>query len=358
MNRLFIFFVILFPFVLQSQDSTGAYRRNWDTLQYQKFDYVFIVGVFQQHRDFTNTFEQQINHGRTGSDTARNSTHTYNAESKLISGLVFNYDKFQLSFATGSKSQGSDGKGYSKTFNIGLNFGDNRWVFESYYRWFQGFYDKNTSSYDSTFKKTGDYYQQPGMRSSLFMTRVMYFTNYREYSFQSGFGCNYRQLKSAATFILGGSYNAYSLQNDSSVFPASSRPFYNDYGQLKGFTSYNLGANIGLAGTLVLFRAWFIGGYFTLGPEMQVRNYNFSESARSLTYVSWSGTGRFTMGLNMKKFYWLFSTSDDYNLFNSPKIMNFKSESITVNFTFGWRFHTGTPKLYRKFMNTKLYKVF
>jgi hypothetical protein len=360
MNRFFIFFFILFPFLLQSQDTTKTGRmRNWDTLKYQKFDYVLIVGVFQQHRDFSNNFEQQIYHARPLSDTAMNSKHTYYAESRLITGIVLNYDKFQLSFATRSKPpEASLGKGYTKTFNIGLNFGDNRWISENYYRWFEGFYDKNTPDYDTAFKRTGNYYQLPGLRSSLFMTRLLYFTNYEKYSFQSGFGCNYRQLKSAATWILGGSYNTYRLQNDSSVFPVKSRPFFNDYGGLKGFVSHNLAVNFGAAGTLVLFKAWFIGGYFTVGPEMQIRNYNFGENTRNLTYVSWSGTGRFSMGLNMKKFYLLFSTSDDYNLFNSPNIINFTSESITVNFSFGWRFHTGTPKLYRKFMDTKLYKIF
>jgi len=142
------------------------------------------------------------------------------------------------------------------------------------------------------------------------------------------------------------------------VFPIQARPLFNDYADLKGFTSYNLSLNVGAAGTLVLFKAWFISGYFTVGPEQQWRNYDLGGNNRSLSYVSWSGTGRFSFGLNMRKFYLLFSNTNDYNLFNSNKIISFKSESITQNFTFGWRFHIGTPDFYKKFQKTKFYKLF
>ncbi len=189
------------------------------------------------------------------------------------------------------------------------------------------------------------------------MTRLMYFTNYENFSFKSGFGCNYRQLKSAATWILGGSFNVYDLHNDSSMFPAQARPLFNDYGDFRSFRSYNLSVNVGAAGTLVLFKGLFASAYFTVGPEQQWRNYNLGKSFRHLSYLSVSGTGRFAMGINLKKFYILYSLTNDYNVYNSHKIMNFKSESLTNNFAIGWRFQTGTPKFYKKFQETKIYKM-
>ncbi len=326
---------------------------KWDTTKYRKFDYVLIVGIFQQHRDFNSEFIQLIN-----KDTASLSRHSYYAESQLITGVALNYDKFSFSFGSRSQPQGSTGKGYTKTFNIGFNFGDNRWLLENYYRRFKGFYNKNTPNFDSTFKTTGQYYLQPGLTTSLFMSRLMYFTNYKNFSFKSGFGSNYRQLKSAATWILGGSFNVYDLKNDSSIFPLKARPLYNDYGNLQGFRSTNISINVGAAATIVLFKAWFVSGYFTLGPEQQWRSYKLGGNNRNLSYVSWSGTGRGSLGINLKKFYLLASFTNDYNFYNSGKIISIKSESITGNFTFGWRFHTGTPKFYTKFQQTKIYKLF
>ncbi|MEI8137921.1 MAG: DUF4421 family protein, partial [Bacteroidota bacterium] len=341
MHKFLILFFLLFAVRFSSQNKTDVTSsgekktHNWDTLKYQKFERVLIIGLFQQYRNFSNTFKQFMN-----KDSLGISKSVYFAESALIGGIALNYDKFSLSFATRTQPQQfSTGKGYTKTFNIGLNIGDNRWVSENYYRKFTGFYNKSTPNFDTTFKRTGNYYIQPSLSSSLFMSRFMYFSNYNRFSFKSGFGSNYRQLKSAATWILGGSFNVYNLYNDSSIFPAQTRKYFNDYSKMQGFHSVNLSANFGAAATIVLFKAWFISGYFTVGPEQQWRAYNLGSSHRNLSYVSWSGTGRFAMGLNMKRFYLLVSNTNDYNLYNSTKILSFKSESITQNFTFGLRIH-------------------
>ena len=328
---------------------------NWDTNMYRKYDYVFIVGLFSQHRDFGNEIEQKINR-----DTANLSKHSYVAESNVIGGISLSYDKFQISFGTRSKPRDDRAeKGYTKAFNIGFNFGDNRWVSENYYRRFQGFYNKNGNAVDTSNGFRAKYYLQPGMVSSLLMSRLMYFKNYENFSFKSGFGCNYRQLKSAITWVFGASYSYYNLINDSSIVPKKSRALFNDYANMNGLRSANLGINIGAAGTLVVFKAWFISGYFTLGPEQQWRQYEMGSFHKNISYVSWSGTSRISVGLNLKKFYILFSNTNDYSVYNSAKSFSHKSESITQNFTFGWRFHSGAPpKFYKKFQKTGFYKLF
>lgn len=358
MRKYSVLLFILVTCGMKSQTGTDANAgaekksRNWDTLKYQKFDQVLIVGLYQQYRNFNNTFRQKVN-----ADTNGFSEHAYLAESQLFSGIAFNYDKFSVSFGTRSSPQSEGtGKGYTKTFNIGLNIGDNRYVLENYYRRFVGFYNNNTPNFDTTFKSTGQYYLQPNLTSALLMSRFMYFTNYKKYSFKSGFGCNYRQLKSAATWILGGSFNVYNFNNDSSIFPQKVRPLFNDYAGLKGLQSVNIGVNGGAAFTLVFFKAWFIGAYFTLGPEQQWRSYNLGDSYRNVSYISWSGTGRGSIGVNLKRFYMLASYTNDYDLFNN-KALEFSSNSITGNFTLGWRFYTRTPKFYKKFMQTKIYKL-
>src|SRR5688500_10659827 len=127
-----ILLLILLSSGLRSQDTNKIKieikPEKWYTLKYQKFDNVFIVCIFQQHRDFNNEFEQLINE-----DTMFLSKQSYLAESNLISGIVLNYDKFQLSFGTRSQPpKEREGKGFTKAFNIGFNFGDNRWVSENY----------------------------------------------------------------------------------------------------------------------------------------------------------------------------------------------------------------------------------
>ncbi len=356
MKKMFRYFLILFTLVssaTKAQTSIEAdtriekKHRNWDTLKYQKFERVLILGLFQQVRTFNNEFNL------VPRDSL--SQHVYSAESNLTGGFSFCFDKFSFSLATrNNPSNEGEGKGYTKMFNLGLSVGDNRWVSETYFRRFTGFYDKNVRAYDSVDKIT-KYYLQPGMVNTIFMQRFMYFTNYKKYSFKSGFGCNYRQLKSAATFILGGSFSVFDIQNDSAILPMKARAVYEDYGNMNGFTSVNVGVNGGIAATVVLFKAWFISGYFTVGPEQQWRNYSLGSADRKISYISWSGTGRGSLGVNLKRFYLLYSITNDYNLYNQKKRRTLSSNALTNNITIGWRFQCKTPKFYQKFMKTKVY---
>lgn len=357
-------FIILFILVCQlifpqsnsnNEISIAKKSKNWDTLKYQKFETVLIVGLYQQHRTFSNEFKQVM-----VSDTLGLSAHTFSTEVDFTgaAGIVINYDKFQISFAKGIKPASTAGsRGYTDVFNIGLNVGDNRWVSENYFRKFKGFYNVNTPTFDSAYYESNKkFHLQPNMLSSLFMTRFMHFRNYENYSYKAGFGCNYRQLKSAASFISGGSFSVFNMLNDSAIIPLKARHLYRDYGSLKGMRSINLSYNIGIAATLVIFKAWFAAGYFTLGPEQQWRNYNLGGVHRNISYIGWSGTGRMSLGLNMKRFYMIWSFASDYNVYNSRKIMEYKTISYTANTTFGWRFHYETPKFYQKFMQSKYYQ--
>ena len=359
MQKFLFFFFILAGAVFNAQTNTDTKialekkAKNWDTLKYQKYERVLIVGLFQQHRTFSIEFKQLINR-----DTLNLSSHTYSTEIDFsgAGGVVLNYDKFQLSISKGISPPSTAGnRGHSDIFSVGLNVGDNRWVSESYYKRFKGFYNTNTPNFDSAnYNKTKQYYLQPSMITSLFMTRFMHFKKYEKYSYKAGFGCNYRQLRSAASFIYGASFSVFDLKNDSSIIPLKARYLYNDYGNMKGVRSVNLSANFGVAATLVIFKAWFVGGYFTIGPEQQWRNYNFTTSHRTTSYIGWSGTGRFSFGLNMKRFYMIWSVARDYNVYNTKSITA-TTTSYGANSTFGWRFHSKTPKFYQKFMQTKIY---
>jgi len=363
MYKHFISILILISSCLYSQTNNESEvaiskkEKSWDTLKYQKFETVLIIGLYQQHRTFSNEFKQVMS-----VDTVGLSSHTFSTEVDFTgaAGIVINYDKFQVSFAKGIKPASTAGsRGYTDVFNVGLNVGDNRWVSENYFRKFKGFYNVNTPSFDSAYYFANKKYRlQPNMVSSLFMTRFMHFRNNENFSYKAGFGCNYRQLKSAASFISGGSFSVFNMRNDSALLPVKARPLFKDYGNMKGFRSVNLSYNAGIAATLVILKAWFAAGYFTLGPEQQWRNYDLTTSHRRISYIGWSGTGRFSLGLNMKKFYFIASFSTDYNVYNSRKIMEYKSLSYTANTTFGWRFHYHTPKFYQNFMKTKAYSYF
>ncbi|MBA3679915.1 MAG: DUF4421 family protein [Bacteroidetes bacterium] len=325
-------------------------RADWDTTKYLRYDSRLIVGYFQSYRNFNNEFQQFKE-----KDSLGLSKTNYFAESRLISGIEVNYDKFSLAVGlrTSPPTQ-SEGKGNTKTFTTNFNIGGNIWYLENSFRYFKGFYDKNTAKYDTSFKRTGVYYQEPALENTLFRSKFLYFTNHKKFAFRSGYACGYRQIRSAGTWVLGGNVSYNNLRSDSSFFPIPSRSYYGDYGSMKGLKVIGISANVGAAATIVLFKTLFVSGLFIIGPEQQWRTYSYENTTSPISYVAWSGDGRLSLGMNFKHFYIIGSSITDFSVYNS-KFVGLLNKSITGNFTFGIRFNSKTPEFYKKFQQTRFY---
>jgi hypothetical protein len=341
-------------FLIYSSSFFAQKTCNWDTCRYQKFHSNLMIGIFQTYRNFNNEFQQYMI-----PDTGNLSKNNYFAESKLNTGLEMSYDKFSLGIAFKSTPQkNNSGKGNTKTFNSNLNFGGNKWFLENSVRYFKGFYDSNTPNYDTTFKETGNYYYQPNFTNTLFRSKFLYFTNHKRYSFRSAYICNYRQLKSGATWIFSANTSYNYLRNDSSFFSPASRSFYNNYGNMNGMKVFAFSINAGGAASLVLWRAFFVHMMFIVGPEKQWRTYNYlNESSTNLSYFSLSGDLRFSIGLNFKRFYFISFSSNDFAVYNSS-FVGLTNKSIGGGFIMGWRFNSKTPNFYKKFQSSKIYSFF
>ena len=324
---------------------------TWDTLCYQKFRSNLIIGIFQSYRNFDNEFQQYMVR-----DTAGVSHHNYSAESKLITGVDLTYDKFSIALGLRSTPQeGSGNRGKTKTFNTHLRFGGNKWLIENTIRHFKGFYDLNTSRYDTTFHSSGKYFYQPSFINTLVRTKFLYFTNHKRFSIRSGFSCNYRQVKSAVSWVLSANINHNSMRNDSSFFPVASRDLYRDHGGMSGLNVLGISVNGGAAGTLVLWRAFFIQVMFIVGPEQQWRKYFYGDRQKSLSYISLSGDLRGSIGLNFKRWYLFSFSSNDFALYNSS-FVGLENRSVSGGLTIGFRLNSRTPAFYRKFQKTRLYQ--
>jgi hypothetical protein len=335
---------------LTVEKRAGRKVSSWDTTRYQKFRSNLIVGLFQTYRNFNNQF-------KTVKSTDSNAVmQNYYAESDLVTGVELNYDKFSLSLGLRSKPQkNSEGKGNTKTASVNFNFGGNTWFVENSFRSFTGFYDASTPLYDSSFRETGTYKYLPNFTNLLFRSKFLFFTNHKRYSFRSNYVCNYRQLKTGGSWIMSANTNFNYLHNDSSFFPAETRDTYRDHATMRGLRVFGISANGGGAFTLVLWRAFFAHVMFILGPEQQWRSYEYLDKpTKNLSYLSVSGDIRGSIGLNFKRAYVLWTTINDFVLYDSS-FMALQNKSLTGSFIFGWRFNSRTPEFYKKIQKTKLY---
>lgn len=329
-------------------------RTRRDTVYYQKFSSDLIVGVFQAYRSFNNEFRQFI-----VPDSNNLSTHRYIAESKLVTGIEVNYDKFGFSLGIRSAPQAnSQGKGNTTTLNGSFNFGGNRWLLENSARLFRGFYDNTPYAYDSLTRSRGDYLHQPSFSNTLLRSKFLYFTNHRRYAFRSAYACNYRQRRSGGTWIFGAGITYNNLQNDSSFFPAPSKPYYQGYSEMNHLGVLAVSLNAGGAFSLVLWRAFFIHAMFIVGPEQQWRNYGYLDRpSQRLSYISLSGDLRSSIGFNFERLYIISYSLNGFAVYNSSAV-GLTSSSLGGGLILGWRFHSRTPEFYKKFQASRLYSFF
>lgn len=347
-----VFFIILF--FISSFSSAIAQKKGWDSTYYVKYKDKLIISIFQSYRNYGMALSQKLT-----SDSLKTSEIDYIAESNLVSGIEINYDKFSFSFGWKNPSNKVAQKGDTKYRNLSFNIGGNKWILENSYRSYKGFYNKNTSRYDTSFHTTGIYDQNPRLTSESYKTKFLFFTNANKFSFKSGYSCNYHQLKSAFSFVLSGNIYYNRVNSDSSFFPIPVRQYYDTHQSLNGLNVFALSVYGGGSLNLVLWKHLFMNFTLIIGPEEQWRNYHYLEPHHSQTlfYTSVSGDFRASIGYNHKHFFMLLNATSDFSWYNASQI-TYLSRYNAVNFLIGARIPSKPSKLYRKFQNTKFYRMF
>jgi hypothetical protein len=345
--RKLIFSFLLFANILSAQN-------NWDSTYYVKYNSRLIVALFQSFRQYDIELGQKII-----KDTLARSGINYVAEANHISGIELNYDKINFSFGYKSVQPKNVAKtGNTEHFNIGMNIGGNKWILETAYRRYYGFYDRKTSNYDTTFANTGIYNQYPRLSSTSYKMKFLYFANAKRFSFKSGYSCTYRQIKSSASLILtaNGYYNTFNT--DSSLIPSALASYYDNHADFKGIDVAAFSVYGGASINIVLWRALFLNLTLLIGPEEQWRTYKYLSGNynRTLFYQSWSGDFRLAYGLNFKRWFLTFNFTSDFTVFESGST-RMVSKYLSYSGNLGFRFRLKTPKVYQRFQQTKLYKL-
>lgn len=349
---IFSFLIISLKTFSQEQSQLPKKQQKWDTTYYSKYKDRFIVSLYQSYRYYGIDISQKLFR-----DTLGQSKIEYLAEANFVSGIEISYDKINFSVAYKSAPPANQlQKGDTKYKNFALNIGGGKWILENSYRTYTGFFNKNTVTYDTTFKTTGIYTQSPTLSSETFKTKFLYYTNSNKFACKSGYSCTQRQLKSAFSFVLTANINYNRLNSDSSFIPLPVRKYYDHYQSIKGLNVFAFSIYGGGSVNIVLWRALFLNLTLLLGPEEQWRTYHYAEPkmSKTLFYTAYSGDFRAALGLNFKRFFVIISSSTDFSLYNSNAV-DYTAKYIAGNFSLGYRFKVKTPRLYRKFKESKWY---
>jgi uncharacterized protein DUF4421 len=340
---------ILFISLLFFAERSAA---QFDTTFYIKYNNMLGVGVFQSVRDNAIIFEKLNVPENSGFHSVN-----YNVNGKAISGFFLDYDKiyFALGFKT-IRSNDDPRRGTTDISNYSVQLGTNKLILEGGYRKYKGFYDESTPNYITPFTDSTLFYQDKSLENKNLKIKALYFFNHKKFSYNSAYFGSFRQLKSAASWVIGGNFYYNNIQTDTSLIPYYARNVFDNYAHLNGIrvTGFSLGG--GGSANLILWKRFFLNITLTVEAEPQWRKYHyFTNETTSPFYMSVASDFRTSLGFNSRRFYCLLSSINDVT-FNNNKSLSITGNFLNATFSIGWRFHFEN-KATKWLRENKIYKM-
>lgn len=358
--RLLLCILFLTPYFLYSQTTSdtnlsinATKPKNWDTTYYKKYDQRFIVSIYQSQRRYEVELDPKnpLDSGKA--------SHHYFADANKISGIEIDFDKISLSFSTRSTPpDNAKLKGKTNYTNFGLSFGGNKWFVENSYRRYKGFYDVNTANYDTSYKEGKPYFQNPSMTNESIKSKFFYFSNNKRFAYKSAYTCVYRQLKSAASWVMSGNVYYNNLKTDTSFAAPQTRKFYGSDAELKGMRMLGISAGGGASINVVIWKSVYFNLTGLVNIESQWRKNNwYGGRTNNVQYITGSADLRASLGINNRNFFMSISSINDWNVYSSGQL-DITSKFYSGNFNIGYRFKVKTPNWYKKIQASKIYNMF
>lgn len=312
-----------------------------------------VVALWQSARSYDITLAQKM------SADSGLSTINYIANSNLVTGISLDYDILSLAFGFRSVESGTARTGNTDYFDIGANINTRGFRFENSYKRYTGFYDKNTSKYTQPFGDSSNYFQCPSMNIRVIKSKLIYSISSKKFALGAAYANVKRQVKSAGSILLLYNFYALSMYADSSIIPPPIQKYYGViWDGLNKMNIYAYSAGAGFTRTFVFWKKFSFNVLFALGLERQYRHfYTYPENVHYKYWKTWfAGDWRTSLGYNGKRFFIRATSIYDLNNYESTDL-KFEMKFISGSFDFGYRFNFKAPKPYRKFQETKLYKI-
>ncbi len=282
------------------------------------------------------------------------------ANSNNVTGVSLDYDIIGFSFGFRSVPSGTKRTGNTDYLDLGLNINTRGLRFELSWKRYTGFYDAYTPKYTPSFHQdTLPYTQFPTMNIRVIKSKLIYSFNKRKFALGAAYANAKRQVKGAGSWLMVGNFYALNLYSDSSIIPV---PLQTHFGtKWDGLNKMNVYAfSVGFGGTrsFIIFKRVSLNLFASIGIEEQYRHfYNVPENDHVKYWKTWfSGDWRTSLGYNSKRFFMRSTAIYDITNYGSQDLQ-FEMKFIAVSFDFGYRFNFKVPKPYRKFQETKIYKM-
>lgn len=221
-------------------------------------------------------------------------------------GVGVNFRSFGLSLATKIPIfQNSEVKhGETKRFGIQSYIYTNKFAVDLLASFLNGYYLNNSITHFNSYTR-GKEYQRPDISSANLGLSVNYIFNNSHFSYRAAFSDTEKQIKSAGSFLAGGSIFSYQTRADSSLVPRGINPDYflksRDISK-SGVLAIN--ANLGYAYSLVFLKNGIFTLSYILGSGIQDNSIDreFASGINRWRF-SMNHSGRIGLGYRHNRYY-------------------------------------------------------
>ncbi len=327
----------------QDQGTDDYYIKYPDRLQ---------VNLFQSQKQYILI----IAPGGLTNKNGKSLVQRYTAQARAISGFDLAYDKLSLSLTFKSISPDERILGKTKYFTLSNSFGNKNYIVESSIRRYKSFYDSNSPNYNNQYTPPNPYFINSDLRTISIKSKVIFFSNANHFSYRSSYSLNYRQLKSAASFLLSAGIQ-YNNWKSASLYAPDIKPYFEPVADVYKITSYNLLTGIGGSANIVLINRFFFNATLLVTPELQTRYYfAASNKINRATYITTSLDTRFAFGINTKYFAYSINSMNDWTFYNGNHldiVTAFTSASLNI----GFRINMSKVAILNRLKENKFYKM-
>jgi Domain of unknown function (DUF4421) len=362
-----VFLFLISPFFLHGQgrtkeerqahhDSMMVFWNRQDTNFVRKYPDRFIVTLSQSYRQYDVRFLQTLIQDTMGIGAPR-----MIADGNAVTGISIDFDKISFSFGIRSVPPTTDvekQKGKTKYQSYNFSFGFYRFRFESSYRHYHGFYDLKTPSYDTSFARTGIYYQNPSMDVRSIRVKTLFIFKKRKFSYNSAYFNTQRQLKTKGSFLLVSNIYDYRIKADTSLIPFPSRIYYEKYADLNYFRAQGISIGPGFSWNLVILKTLYLNLTLTSAFDFQRRIYDtYSKNYQDKFWkVGTAGDFRAALGMNGKRMFASVTYRLDVNSYLSDGI-RIEPRFNAVDLNIGYRFPFKERAWVKKMKENKWYQL-
>jgi hypothetical protein len=311
-------------------------QQNYDSLYIKKYYNKSIWALYENYNNHSIFISQSFH-----KDSLINTSLQPIAESKIDIGISYSNEKYYFAFNLLSLlNKEPTRKPAPKAINFVIGITNSNKLFELGANWFTGYYENNSKNIVPNFNDTTPFHSYDKLNTVNFFLNKITFTNKRKFSYSAVYKGTELQKKSAASFVHYISANYNRFKSDSAFVPIYVRSSYDNYGNLNKLTNVYLSGGIGFSGTLVIGKVFFTNLTLMAGPGIQYQNYSFLNNGGNENKINvlLHSDVRYSIGLNLKRFYLVSSTTIALKAYSVSKL-NITSGHLMSNLTIGYRYN-------------------